>query len=363
LRIKQVCVKNKLINFMAKTPSVLSFNPKAVSTRLLKVLPERARDVLINRFGLSADSKRFTLDAIGKRYHITRERVRQIENYAIASIRKSDAYKKEKSAFVEIEKALHLFGGIAGEGELLAHFSGSDVNMRNYAHFMLAIGEQFKKIKEDDDFKHRWHMDEKLAEKVHYALKKLYDNLNDKDLVSELDIIAEFLTHIEGLDEHYKKDHIIRRWLGISKMLGKNPMGEWGRADSSNVRMKGVRDYAFLVIRKHGSPIHFTEVARAIEKNFGRKAHIATTHNELIKDKRFVLVGRGLYALAEWGYMAGVVRDVIAKILEKNGPLTKKEVFEKVLKERYVKENTISVNLQNKKYFKKGKDAKYSVVK
>jgi DNA-directed RNA polymerase delta subunit len=178
-----------------------------------------------------------------------------------------------------------------------------------------------------------------------------------------LDIIAQFLTHVEDLDEHYKQDTIVRRWLGLAKGLGKNPLGEWGRASSPHIKMKGVRDYAFLVIRKHGSPIHFTEVARAIEKNFGRAAHVATTHNELIKDKRFVLVGRGLYALAEWGYMAGVVRDVITKILEKHGPLTKKEIFDKVLKERYVKENTIAVNLQNKKHFKKGKDGKYALAK
>jgi hypothetical protein len=122
-----------------------------------------------------------------------------------------------------------------------------------------------------------------------------------------------------------------------------------------------MRDFAFLVLRKHGSPIHFKEVAKSIERIFGRKAHVATTHNELIKDPRFILVGRGLYALAEWGYMSGVVRDVIRKILEKNGPLTKEEIVSKVLKERYVKENTILVNLQNAKFFKKEKDGRYSL--
>jgi DNA-directed RNA polymerase delta subunit len=122
-----------------------------------------------------------------------------------------------------------------------------------------------------------------------------------------------------------------------------------------------MRDYAFLVIRKHGSPIHFREVAKQIEKLFGKKAHVATTHNELIKDPRFVLVGRGLYALAEWGYMSGVVKDVIKKVIEKHGPLTKDQVIEKVLKERYVKENTIIVNLQNPKYFKKDREGKYSI--
>ena len=120
-----------------------------------------------------------------------------------------------------------------------------------------------------------------------------------------------------------------------------------------------MRDYAFLVIRKHGSPIHFREVAKQITTMFNKKAHVATTHNELIKDPRFVLVGRGLYALAEWGYTPGVVRDVIRTVLEKNGPLSKEEVIDKVMKERYVKENTIVVNLQNPKYFRRDKDGKY----
>jgi len=155
---------------------------------------------------------------------------------------------------------------------------------------------------------------------------------------------------------------VIRRWLAISKNIGKNALGDWGTANSSNIKTKGVRDYAFLVIRKHGSPIHFRDVAKQITQIFNKKAHVATTHNELIKDKRFVLVGRGLYALAEWGYMPGVVRDVIRAVLQKNGPMTKTEVVDKVLKERYVKENTIAVNLQNPKYFKRDKDGKYSPV-
>ena len=123
-----------------------------------------------------------------------------------------------------------------------------------------------------------------------------------------------------------------------------------------------MRDYSFLVIRKPGSPIHFKEVTKAITTYFNKKAHVATTHNELIKDPRFVLVGRGLYALSEWGYMSGVVKDVIKKILDKEGPLTKEKVVDKVLKERYVKENTILVNLQNSKYFKKDREGRYSNV-
>jgi len=108
--------------------------------------------------------------------------------------------------------------------------------------------------------------------------------------------------------------------------------------------------------------MHFTEVAAAINDVFGKPAHVATCHNELIKDNRFVLVGRGLYALSEWGYESGVVRDVIRKILDKYGPMTKEEVIEKVLKERYVKENTVTVNLQDTRAFVKDKNGKYIII-
>jgi DNA-directed RNA polymerase delta subunit len=146
----------------------------------------------------------------------------------------------------------------------------------------------------------------------------------------------------------------------MSKKLSRNPLGEWGKADSQNVKTRGIKDYAYLVMRKHGSPMHFREVAKAIEATFGKKTHTATCHNELIKDKRFILVGRGIYALAEWGYKAGVVRDVIAEILKKEGPLSKEDVVDRVMKERYLKKNTILVNLQNPKYFKKNKQGLYS---
>src|SRR3989338_7012465 len=298
------------------TPSAtLTFKPKQVVRRLLSALPERARDVIISRYGLGDSAKKMTLEAIGKNAGVRRERVRQIENYALMSIRKAPVYQKEKPVFTEMEQLIHGLGGIIAEEDLLEHTS-PEKSTQNHIHFLLVVGESFKKEKEDEHFRHRWYIDEKLAGKVHDALRKLYKNLNDNDLVSELDIIAQFLTHIEDVADHLKHESVVRRWLNLSKMIAKNPLGEWGLMTSSNIRAKGMRDYAFLVLRKHGSPIHFREVAKSIEKLFGRKAHVATTHNELIKDPRFILVGRGLYALAEWGYMSGVVKDVIRKVIE-----------------------------------------------
>lgn len=339
----------------------LSFKPKEVAKRLLSVLQKRAQDVLVSRYGLGAKSSKLTLDAIGKKYAITRERVRQIENHSLAAIRKSKAYKDAEPVFTELKAVLLELGGLVGEKDLLAHLS-KDTSTQNHLHFLLVIGEEFKREKEDDDFKHRWHVDPELKGKIEGALKKLYTKLSDDELVVEGDLIDSFLEEVKDMNDKYKNEEVIKRWLSISHKIGKNPLGEWGKTESPNVNAKGMRDYAFLVIRKHGSPIHFKEVAKAISQYFDKKAHVATTHNELIKDPRFVLVGRGLYALAEWGYMSGVVKDVIRKILEKEGPLTKDKIVEKVLKERYVKENTILVNLQNPKFFKKDKDGRYSYV-
>lgn len=339
-----------------------SFKPKQSVKRLLAILPERAQDVLTSRYGLGKSSEKLTLDAIGKKYGITRERVRQIENHAITLIRKSKEFGKEAETFDHIGKVISQLGGIVTEHDLLTHIS-KDRSVQNHVQLLLVLGHQFKRLAEDEHFKHRWHIDDGLADIVHKALHALYSSLSDEELIAEQDIVSRFLSHLKDVSAEYKKEEVAARWLRLSKRIDKNPLGEWGVAHSPNVRARGMRDYAFLVLRKHGSPIHFTEVAKKIQQLFGKKAHVATTHNELIKDSRFVLVGRGLYALREWGYLAGVVKDVIKDVLEKHGPLSKDEIISKVMKERYVKENTIMVNLQNSKHFKKDSAGKYVSVK
>lgn len=346
---------------MATKPS-LTFNPKQVAKRLLKTVPDRAQDILTKRYGLGDSTERMTLEAIGQLYGITRERVRQIEEYSLKNIRKSEVYEKELAVFEEIKDHIATMGHLVSEEAFLESLAKTEAN-KNFLHFLLVVGHEFEKHKENDQFTHRWTINPDLAKSIHQGLKSLYQSLSDEDLLSEEEIVAQFTSELQDLSDEYKQDEIIKRWLSLSKKIDKNPLGEWGKADSPNVSVKGMRDYAFLVIRKHGSPIHFREVAAQIEKLFGKKAHVATTHNELIKDPRFVLVGRGLYALSEWGYLSGVVKDVIAEVLEKNGPMTKDEIIEKVLKERYVKENTIVVNLQNPKYFNKDSKGRYSTVK
>lgn len=338
-----------------------TFKPKVIVAKLLSTLPDRSRTVLEQRFGLGKTPEQKTLEAIGERYGITRERVRQIENHALASLRKSPAFESAQEAFSELERIIDSLGGIVCEDDLLS-FITKDQSMQNHIYFLLVLGDPFKYRKEDDESQRCWYVDPELATKVQDALKNLYAGLADEELIPESEMIDRFLRELKSLNDKYRTEEVMRRWLSISKKIGKNPLGEWGVAHSPNVKTKGIRDYAYLAVKKHGSPLHFTEIANMIEKLFGRSAHVATTHNELIKDDRFVLVGRGMYALKEWGYTAGVVRDVIRQVLKKNGPLTREQIIEKVLKERHVKPGTIVVNLQNQKYFKRGKDGKWALV-
>ncbi len=342
--------------------STISFKPKQVTKRIIAHLPERASDVLISRFGLDAnDLERKTLEEIGKKYNITRERVRQIKENGINLIKKSSVFKAEQALFEELRDLVHELGAIVSEHDLLNHIS-KDKATQNHIHFYLVLSDHFTKHKEDEHFKARWSVDDEMADSVHDALKKLYASLKDEDLVPETEMIKKFFDHMKDTADKYKNDEVAKRWLSVSKKISKNPLGDWGRSHSQNVHTRGVKDYAYLVMRRHGSPMHFKEVTDSISKTFGRKSHYATTHNELIKDPRFVLVGRGLYALSEWGYKTGIARDVISDILKKEGPMTKEEVVEKVMKERYFKKNTILVNLANNKYFKKNKEGLYTAI-
>ncbi|MCA9356513.1 MAG: sigma factor-like helix-turn-helix DNA-binding protein [Candidatus Paceibacterota bacterium] len=341
---------------MSKT---ISFKPKQITKKLMSELQDRAYEVIAGRYGL-VDEEKKTLEAIGKKYNITRERVRQIESAALASIRKSDNYKDVASIFEELEEIIQEMGSVVSEDELLESIT-KDRLTQNHINFYLVLGDNFHKHKEDEHFVARWTVKKDVAEKIHGAVKNLYSSLSEEELLSEPDIMDMFVKELEDVAHDYKDTEIVKRWLCLSKGICPNPLGDWGRASSSSVKTRGIKDYAYLVMRKHGSPMHFKEVAKAIGETFGKKTHTATCHNELIKDSRFVLVGRGMYALKEWGYKKGVVRDVISDILKKKGPMSKEEIIDQVMKERYLKRNTILVNLQNAKYFKKNKNGLYSL--
>src|SRR3989338_6651850 len=204
--------------------AVISFKPKKVTKNITSHLHDRGRDVVLNRFGLNVDGKRKTLEEIGKKYNITRERVRQVEDAALHSIKKSDAYKAEQATFDELKQLIRKLGSIVAEHELLPYIS-KDKTTQNHINFFLVLSDAFTKHRKDDHFHARYSVDDEMAEKVHEALRKLYASLNDADLVGEAEMIKKFLDHLKDVSEEYKNEEIARRWLSISKTVAKNPLG------------------------------------------------------------------------------------------------------------------------------------------
>ncbi len=341
----------------------LAFKPKDVSKRLVEHLPERSRDVVVSRYGLTGKKNAETLDAIGKRYGITRERVRQIENHAIKAIQESPQLVKEMGALQGLESSIREMGAVLPEHSILSEFA-TDPETKNHLYFLMVVGKPFNARKEDENFKARWYVDESVAKAVEDALKTVHNSVKPNDVLTEEKLVDHVLSCMSRVNVKYKNKETARRWLELSNCLIRNPLGEWGRSTAPGIKLKNIRDHAYVVLKRHGSPMHFREVAKAIEKTFNKKAHQATTHNELIKDsERFVLVGRGLYALKEWGYRPGHVIDIIKHNLKEHGPMTQDEILKAVGKERHVKRNTILVNLQNNSSIQKQKDGKYALTK
>ncbi len=223
---------------------------------------------------------------------------------------------------------------------------------------MLNLCEGLKKYQESDDYDAFWYSNDKAVEDLNSIVKNAISYFETKKSSVSF---GEFYAAEKSNLSFDKK--AVEACIEISKTIQKNNEGKLGLKDWVEINPKGIKDKAYLVFKKLNKSLHFSEVAERIQDLFvsSKKAHVATVHNELIKDPRFVLVGRGLYALKEWGYEPGVVKDVIINILKNEGPLAKDELIQKVLKQRMVKENTVFLNLQNKNYFTKDSKGKYTV--
>jgi hypothetical protein len=321
----------------------MEFDYRKISSNLLKNLPQRARDVVSRRFGLE-NGEGETLEAIGKSFKITRERVRQIEESGMEKIRlEIKNYQKVFQHFCDYFKKQ---GGLKNELILLSDLGGEKFQQQIF--FLLSLDKNFERFSESEDFSAFWVSDKEALDKAKKVIFSLIDKLEEAKKPLSLKEIKALQPSGEGE---------ILSYLEISKRIQKNSDNVFGLREWPEINPRGIKDKAYLILKKTGKPLHFTDVTKMINGALKQ-----TVHNELIRDDRFVLVGRGIYALSEWGYMPGQVKDVISKILaDAKKPLTKQEVLNSVLKQRMVKENTILLNLSNKNYFSKNSQGEYTV--
>jgi hypothetical protein len=319
----------------------------------------KQRKVVTARFGLKSGEKA-TLQEIGNELGVTRERVRQIGDYLLKKL-SAPIQKEAETLLRSAESYLASLGGVVKDDEFLAEVADKFLNKesaknldRKLAFIFLAAGmPQYQK--ETDDYHAFWYTDEAAKRKFLDFSKKVHQHFKSSKKEKILS------------DKSYRKefpDLESKRELNIAKFFGVNMFGDFGLSEWPEIRPKTIRDKAYLVLKKNAKPMHFEEIANAIGKLHPERkgAHIQTVHNELIKGaEKFVLVGRGIYGLSEQGYEPGTVREVITKLLKKKGPMGADEVVRLVNQQRFLKQNTIMLGLQNKNYFRKLNDGRYSV--
>jgi hypothetical protein len=339
----------------------LNIHPELATEKLFSVLPKRTRDILEQRFGVGKSSRRLTLDAIGKKYGITRERVRQIEADGLIRMRKAPAMAELEGVFSAINSYFSKYGNVVKESTVLSDLTDSP-KYHNHVLFLMRLYSPLNRLNEDETLHTRWCANKEADIAVKKILSKTVDQLRSiaKPVsADELHSIANS-SAISVIDVQQPND-TINQWVMLSKQIAQNYFDEWGLVEHAAIRPRGVRDLSHLVMERGKEPMHFSDVAKSISDVVGKSVHVQTVHNELIKDPRFVLVGRGLYALKAWGYGEGTVKDVIAGVLKDKGSMTKEKIISLVAAQRFVKPNTIAINLENKKHFKKVGDGKYTI--
>jgi DNA-binding phage protein len=344
---------------VAESTTTTSFNTEAYINDILGTIDrEREREIVSRRFGLF--ERKETLEQIGELLGITRERVRQLEK-AVVNRLKSAAEQGSVPGISEVEDLfvdkLSTVGDVARVSNLTAQVSSDNTKLEQArVAFLASLCPQLVVINEDDNY--------------YYAvgIKANRDDASIKDAVNKITeaikkagepVTIENAAKASGIGDTTQTEAL----ASVSKHLA-TLNGRWGLVRWPMVNPKNIRDKIYVILKEHGKQMHFNEIAAAIKQSDFKRKDVTTQaiHNELIKDKRFVLIGRGIYALKEWGYEKGTVADVISDVLKQAGePLHRDEIVKRVLKSRYVKETTILLNLQGKPQFKRVAKATYAL--
>lgn len=319
---------------------------------------EREREIVSRRFGLF--DRKETLEQIGELLGITRERVRQLEKAVVARL-KAIASEGELPHLKEVENIfvdkIYLHGNVIRNSTLTKQVVGDDskINQSRIA-FLGALCPKLVVIDENDHFYKA------------IGIKDVHDEKKIKEQVKTIIAAVKSIgkpTSIEDIakEAKFEDSKQAKALASTSKNLA-TLHSRWGLIKWPMVNPKNIRDKIYVILYENGKHMHFNEISDAIKDSSFKRKDVTTQaiHNELIKDKRFVLIGRGIYALKEWGYKKGTVADIITEVLKKSGePLHRDDIVREVLKSRKVKETTILLNLQGKQQFKRVAKATYAL--
>jgi Sigma-70, region 4 len=330
---------------------------KTVQDILDVIEREREREIIARRYGLF--DRKETLEQIGELLGITRERVRQLEKSVIARLKAlADQDLPHIDEIKEIfEDEIKQPGHVARISDLTAKLvdEGNKIDQARVS-FLAQLVPSLAFVDESDHFHMAAGIADTHSEKgIRDQVGHVIDGIKKIGVPAKIEEIAGSIGHPDALRT--------KALASVSKHLA-TLNGRYGLAKWPMVNPKNIRDKIYVILHENGKQMHFNEIAGSIRDSGFKRKEVTTQaiHNELIKDSRFVLVGRGIYALKEWGYKKGTVADVITEVLkEAKQPLHRDEIVKRVLKKRFVKETTILLNLQGKPEFKRVAKATYDL--
>ncbi len=336
------------ITFATSGAATTNLNLKEIVEKLLLVLSEKEKFIIKHRFSISTDSKR-TLEAIGKHYGVTRERIRQIEKNALKKL-KRNAFNTNLKIVNELGKSIiKKHGGLLIEKKLVSIILSTLKNVSpteaNEIKLSLALDPDLIKASNTLDFEPHWRFNTVSLPMVRKVSALGYSVLEKKTNVIPVETITKMV--LKDLGEDIPESLVIsvleigKRTKFVKEGIG---LKEW-----RHINPRTLRDKINFILEREHKPLHFVDIANKIrESKFDHKTiNVQAVHNELIRNEHFVLIGRGIYALDKWGYEPGTVSDVIAAILKDGKPRTREEIMKEVLKQRQVKKITIYLNLKN----------------
>lgn len=337
----------------------LSGGVKAFVSQMLSVLPERERNILADRYGLW-DGIAETLQDIGDKLALTRERIRQIEEKGLKRIRRlhndgtirsfiADRIRTQLESdpqgtcgIVSEEEAL---GALAAEDtieeaglaiEFFNDVDGAGENLLEQSLVPVESGVYAATKRAANDYR-------EVLRLVELSLQHQEKPLSETSLFDEVRIRA-------GRDLTSGEVRIASRILSISPKVTYLPKGTLALSEWKEFQKRDAPSVAEATLRLLGRPAHFREIAEKAGAIFGRTglAGAATIHNALVtKRKSFVWVKPGTYGLVAWGLKrAPFIKDRLIEVLsETRYPLAYWHLKEKVLEVCNCKEDSVRMTL------------------
>jgi hypothetical protein len=333
----------------------ISLNLPELLNSLFLVLTEKEVAVVKKRFALFGQPKQ-TLERIGKQFKVTRERIRQIESIALSKLKRTVRTSRLDEVNEMAKGILRVNGGIMREDELISQVlrrvQGSTPVDGAILRLTFAIDQEMSNAAKTTTFVPVWRLSSLASDDVSLIVDNMVKILRKRKTCMKQEELVSAIQSLNLFRDRVPSPELIGSCLKIDERLKEIDEG-WGLTEWRFVRPRSIRDKVEIILKKSGEPLHFMEIANRIrDAKFDHKnVTVQAVHNELIRYPQFVLVGRGLYALREWGYEPGTVADVIERILVEKGPLSKREIIAEVAKQRTVKVGTISLNLQKMPYF------------